>query len=85
VNLGRSRKRKVKSYSGGHSGNGSALRRRSPGSPRLLIVDEPTAGLDPEERLRLHHLLAGAREDRTGHSSPPTSSRTSPCCAALRR
>lgn len=28
------------------------------GSPLLLIVDEPTAGLDPEERLRLHNLLA---------------------------
>jgi ABC-2 type transport system ATP-binding protein len=28
------------------------------GSPRLLIVDEPTAGLDPEERVRLRTLLA---------------------------
>ncbi len=27
------------------------------GNPRLLIVDEPTAGLDPEERARFHHLL----------------------------
>jgi ABC-2 type transport system ATP-binding protein len=30
------------------------------GEPRLLIVDEPTAGLDPEERNRLHDLLADA-------------------------
>ena len=28
------------------------------GNPKLLIVDEPTAGLDPEERVRFHNLLA---------------------------
>src|SRR5262249_16240048 len=28
------------------------------GNPRLLIVDEPTAGLDPEERVRFHNLLS---------------------------
>jgi ABC-type multidrug transport system ATPase subunit len=28
------------------------------GKPALLIVDEPTAGLDPEERARFHNLLA---------------------------
>ncbi len=28
------------------------------GEPKLLIVDEPTAGLDPEERVRLRNLLA---------------------------
>lgn len=28
------------------------------GGPKLLIVDEPTAGLDPEERQRFHNLLA---------------------------
>jgi ABC-type multidrug transport system ATPase subunit len=35
------------------------------GGPRLVIVDEPTAGLDPEERLRFYHLLAELAEDRT--------------------
>ena len=35
------------------------------GNPRLVIVDEPTAGLDPEERLRFYHLLAELAEDRT--------------------
>src|SRR5208283_4133053 len=32
------------------------------GSPRLIIVDEPTAGLDPEERVRFHNLLADIGE-----------------------
>jgi ABC-type multidrug transport system ATPase subunit len=32
------------------------------GRPRLLIVDEPTAGLDPEERVRFHNLLAEIAE-----------------------
>lgn len=33
--------------------------------PRLLIVDEPTAGLDPEERIRFRNLLAELAGDRT--------------------
>jgi ABC-2 type transport system ATP-binding protein len=32
--------------------------------PKLLIVDEPTAGLDPEERLRFRHLLTDLAGDR---------------------
>ncbi len=34
------------------------------GNPDLLILDEPTAGLDPEERLRLYNLLSKLSEDR---------------------
>jgi ABC-type multidrug transport system ATPase subunit len=34
------------------------------GNPRLLIVDEPTAGLDPEERNRFHNILSEISEDR---------------------
>src|SRR5271169_645456 len=34
------------------------------GNPRLMIVDEPTAGLDPEERLRFYRLLSELAADR---------------------
>ena len=34
------------------------------GDPRLIIVDEPTAGLDPEERLRFYRLLSELAEER---------------------
>lgn len=34
------------------------------GNPKLIIVDEPTAGLDPEERVRFHNLLSDIGSDR---------------------
>ena len=34
------------------------------GNPKLLILDEPTAGLDPKERVRLRELLADMAKDR---------------------
>tara|TARA_R110000868_G_scaffold70530_2_gene207197 strand:- start:113 stop:718 length:606 start_codon:yes stop_codon:yes gene_type:complete len=33
------------------------------GDPRLIIVDEPTAGLDPAERVRFHNLLSEIGEN----------------------
>jgi ABC-type multidrug transport system ATPase subunit len=35
------------------------------GDPKLVIVDEPTAGLDPQERVRFHNLLSDIGEDKT--------------------
>ena len=64
VNLSAERNRRLGGFSGGmrqRVGIAQALI----GNPELLIVDEPTAGLDPEERTRLHNLLAESTGENT--------------------
>ncbi len=63
VNLEREKGKRFKTLSGGMKrrfGIAQALLN----NPKVLIVDEPTAGLDPEERLRFYNLLSELARER---------------------
>ena len=63
VGLGDSAGKKVRTYSGGMKqrlGIAQALLN----DPQILIMDEPTAGLDPQERIRFRELISGLGQER---------------------
>ena len=63
VGLRDAARKKVRTYSGGMKqrlGIAQALLN----DPQVLIMDEPTAGLDPQERIRFRELISGLGEDR---------------------
>ena len=63
VGMARYEKRKMKTLSGGMARR-IGIAQAMLNNPRILVLDEPTAGLDPNERIRFRNLISELSEDR---------------------
>ena len=63
VNLKEERYKKLKYFSGGMKQR-ILLAQALLNDPEILILDEPTAGMDPEERIRIRNFISGCAKDK---------------------
>jgi ABC-2 type transport system ATP-binding protein len=63
VGMAKYEKRKMKTLSGGMARR-IGIAQAMLNNPKILVLDEPTAGLDPNERIRFRNLISELSEDR---------------------